>query len=87
MIFGEQYAHNIADVAHPTPSLEHRWIIDGWMKLIVPDRRNRPAGSPLLSDVKADRWEGNDLASRQPDRVKALHNKRDAWWTSPAATC
>ena len=41
-IFGEQYAHNIADVDEPTRSLEHRWVIDGWWKLIVPDPRKRP---------------------------------------------
>jgi uncharacterized sulfatase len=84
-IFGEQFAHNIADVDAPTRSLEHRWIIDGWFKLIVPDARNRPAGPPELYDLQQDPWEKSDLAARQPDRVRQLQKKLDAWWTPAGA--
>jgi uncharacterized sulfatase len=82
-IFGEQYAHNIADVDHPTRSLQHRWIMDGWSKLIVPDPRHRPDGKPELYDVQTDWWETNDLAAAQPDRVKALTEKLERWWQQP----
>ncbi len=84
-LFGEQFAHNIADVDAPTRSLEHRWIIDGWFKLIVPDARNRPTGQPELYDLQQDPWEKSDLAARQPDRVRQLQKKLDAWWTPPTA--
>ncbi len=84
-IFGEQYAHNLADVAAPTRSLEHRWIIDGWTKLIVPDARNVSAGKPELYDLKSDPWEKTDLAAQQPARVREVAKKLDAWWTPPAA--
>lgn len=79
-IFGEQYTHNIADVDAPTRSLEHRWIIEGWWKLIVPDPRNRAAEKPELYDLQNDPWEKTDLAARQPERVATLGRKLDAWW-------
>lgn len=84
-LFGEQYAHNIADVNAPTRSLEHRWVIDGWFKLIVPDLRNRPHDRPELYDLQSDPWEKTDLAAQQPDRVGALARQLDAWWTPSAA--
>jgi len=79
-IFGEQYRHNIANVDEPTRSLETRWIIDGWWKLIVPDLRNVPDNRPELYDLRADPWEKNDLASQSPGRVQKLGGKLDAWW-------
>jgi len=84
-IFGEQYTHNIADVDAPTRSLEHRWVIDGWMKLIAPDLRNRPDDKPELYDLQNDPWEKTDLAAKQPGRVQELNKKLDAWWTPPTA--
>lgn len=84
-IYGEQYAHNIADVDVPTRSLEHRWIIDGWHKLIAPDPRNRPGASPELYNLQQDPWEKTDLAAKDPARVRQLKQKLDAWW-NPAGT-
>ncbi|MSU23955.1 MAG: sulfatase [Opitutus sp.] len=84
-IHGEQYAHNIADVGAPTRSLEHRWIIHGWSKLIVPDARNVPNGKPELFDLQSDPWEKSDLAAKQPERVRELRKKLDTWWTPPVA--
>lgn len=79
-IHGEQYAHNLADVDAPTRSLEHRWIIDGWTKLIVPDPRNRPGAKPELYDLQSDPWEKTDLAAKSPERVRALLQKLNVWW-------
>jgi arylsulfatase A-like enzyme len=79
-IFGEQYAHNIADVDHPTRSLENRWIIDGWWKLILPDSRNRPDAKPELYDLRKDPWEKNDLSAAEAERVKTLSGQSDQWW-------
>ena len=84
-IFGEQYAHNIADVDAPTRSLQHRWIIDRWWKLIVPDARFRPDGKPELYDLRQDPWEKNDLAAKEAGRVKRLRRQLDAWWTPDAS--
>jgi arylsulfatase A-like enzyme len=79
-IFGEQYAHNIADVDQPARSLENRWMIDGWWKLIAPDPRNRPDAGPELYDLKNDPWEKTDLSAAQPERVKSLSKEMDQWW-------
>ena len=83
--YGEQYANHIADIAAPTRSLEHRWIIDGWFKLIMPDPRNRPGAATELYDLQSDPWEKTDLAAQQPERVRELAKKLDAWWTPPVA--
>ncbi len=83
-LFGEQYAHNIADVDTPTRSLQNRWMIAGRWKLIVPDPRNRPAGQLELYDLRRDPWEKSDLAVRHPGRVKQLQRQLDAWWTPTA---
>jgi arylsulfatase A-like enzyme len=83
-IFGEQYAHNIADITDPTRSLQARWMIDGWWKLIVPDPRNRSAGKVELYNLRNDPWEQTDLADRELRRVSRLRKKLDAWWSPPA---
>jgi uncharacterized sulfatase len=83
-IFGEDFAHNITDVNVPTRSLQHRWIIDGWAKLILPDSRNLPTSQPELYDLQRDPWEKNDLALKEPERVRELKQKLDAWWTPPS---
>jgi arylsulfatase A-like enzyme len=80
-IFGETYSHDIADVEHPTRSLESRWMINGWWKLIVPDPRNRPNTKPELYDLKNDPWEKMDLSDAQPERVKSLSRQLKKWWT------
>lgn len=84
-IFGEQYAHNIADVDAPTRSLEHRWMIDGWWKLIVPDGLTAPEGKAELYDLKNDPWEKNDLAAAQPEKVAGLTKHLDGWWKPESA--
>jgi uncharacterized sulfatase len=79
-IFGEDYTHNIADVNVPARSLRHRWVIDGWWKLIAPDPRNLPAAKAELYDLRTDPAEKNDLADKDPERVKDLARQLDEWW-------
>lgn len=78
--FGEQYTHNIADVDHPTRSLQHRWVIDGWWKLILADPRNLPNDKPELYNLRDDPWEKKNMAEAEPGRVKDLSAKLDQWW-------
>jgi uncharacterized sulfatase len=80
-IFGEQYTHNIADVGEPTRSLQTRWIIDGWWKLIVPDPRHPISTLPELYHLQKDPWERTDLAGQETRRVSRLRQSLDAWWT------
>ena len=79
-IIGEQYSHNIADVEVPTRSLEHRWIIDGWSKLILPDPTNRPGEKAELYNLQSDPWEKTDLAEANLAQVAELSKKLDALW-------
>ena len=79
-IFGEQYNHDIASVDEPTRSLEHRWVIDGYWKLIVPDAHNLPNSMPELYDLQHDPREEKDLAKSDPERVERLNAKLNAWW-------
>lgn len=83
-IFGEQYAHDIADVAQPTCSLQSRWVIDGWWKLIVPEPGISPDASPALYQLREDPWETNSLASAEPRRVRQLTRHLDAGWNGTA---
>jgi arylsulfatase A-like enzyme len=74
-IFGEQYAHNIADVDEPTRSLETRWMIEGWGKLIL-----HTAGKPELYDLRTDPGEIHNLADQSAGQVRKLAGTLDAWW-------
>ncbi|MBN2507880.1 MAG: sulfatase-like hydrolase/transferase [Verrucomicrobia bacterium] len=83
-VFGEQYTHDIADVDTPTLSLEHRWLVAGWWKLVVPHPLALPDAKPQLYNLAADPWEQSDLAPREPRRVSQLRQQLDAWWPPPA---
>jgi arylsulfatase A-like enzyme len=83
--FGEQYTHNIADVDAPTRSLQHRSIIEGWWKLIVPHPRALPDAQPELYNLQNDPWEKTNRADQEPGRVRSLRQQLDAWWTPPAS--
>ena len=83
-IFGEAFSHNIADVDDPTRSLQTRWIIDGWWKLIVPDPRNRPDAKAELYDLRSDPWEMRDRADGEGRRVRKMAHRLNAWW-APAS--
>lgn len=75
-ITGECFTHNAVDLNDPAQNLTHRWIIDGHLKLILPQAK----GAAELYDLSADPCEKTDLAEKQPETVEALKNKLDAWW-------
>lgn len=77
---GEIFTHNAVDLANPASSLRWRWIIDGDYKLIVPNPANEPSAKVELYRITSDVNEDNDLAAAQPEVVKALTVKLDAWW-------
>jgi len=83
-IFGEQYTHNIADVDAPTLSLERRFVIEGWWKLIVPNPSSITQGRPELHNLKNDPWEKADLADKAAGRVSRLRKQLDVWWSRTA---
>jgi len=76
-IFGEVYAHNVADVNHPTKSLQYRWVIQGDWKLIVPAN---PDEKVELYQIVKDPHETVDLSQQEPELVKQLKDVLDRWW-------
>ena len=80
-VFGESFAHDIADLDDPSISLLHRWCIEGNWKLIVtfPGRVNRYGAvhawvekDPQLFDLATDPHEEHNLAASEPEIVQRL---------------
>ena len=88
-IFGEGFAHDIADIEKPESSLLYRWVIQGKWKLLLTydgalgryaDSHPRTERRPQLFDLHADPHELNNLASENPDVVAELAAKISDWW-------
>ncbi len=79
-IFGEIFQHNAVDITDPATSLRYRWCIDGSWKLILPNKKNEPGGVVELYNVIDDPHEKKNLAGAEPERVKTMRAKIDAWW-------
>lgn len=86
-VFGEIFAHDIADMRDAAASLEFRWIIEGFDKLIVPAATSPAAdksagGSLELYDLKADPREEHNLADDPAQRAKIerLTLRLNQWW-------
>ena len=88
-IFGESFAHDIADVKNPEDSLLFRWSIEGKWKLLLtydgevnryksthPRVEKRPQLFNLLKDPKEEK----NLAKDNPEVVARLASKIAKWW-------
>jgi len=84
-IFGEVYAHDIADLEHPAASLKYRWCIEGGWKLIVPHLANVPKGKMELYNLIDDPEEKNNLADKEQAIVVRLLLKLDSNLSVPEA--
>lgn len=89
-LFGEAFAHDIADIERPEASLLHRWVIEGDWKLVLTYDGRRggmkypPTDlAPQLFDLKSDPEEQVNLATEEMDRVGRLTERVEGWW--PAA--
>jgi uncharacterized sulfatase len=80
VIFGEVFEHNAVDIHKPSANLQYRWAIEGNWKLIVPHEPNVRGGKPELYDLAKDPTETKNLATTDPDRVKQLTKRANAWW-------
>jgi len=83
-IFGEIFAHNAVDVGKPASSLEYRWCIEDWWKLIVPNPANVPGPGAELYNLQSDPHETKDLAAENPDKAKHLRARIEDWWPAEA---
>jgi len=89
ILFGETFAHDIADLSDPEASLIYRWAIRGrWKLLLTYDGQlGRYASShprterrPQLFDLIADPHEEVNLAASNPAEVAELAAEIDRWW-------
>ncbi|MDQ8198639.1 sulfatase [Pelagicoccus enzymogenes] len=88
IIFGDSYAHDIADLDNPEASLLYLWAIrDRWKLILSYDGEvNRyanvhPRDVPIqLYDVIADPHEENNLADRYPNIVADLKDAIENWY-------
>jgi uncharacterized sulfatase len=89
IVFGETFAHDVANIDRPEDSLLYRWVIEGkWKLLLTYDGKlGRYASShprtekrPQLFDLLADPHEDHNLAAKQPEVVARLAAKLQEWW-------
>ena len=88
-VFGETFAHDVANIDRPEDTLLYRWIVEGkWKLLLTYDGRlDRYASShprtekrPQLFDLLADPHEDNNLAAKNPEVVARLAARLQDWW-------
>jgi len=81
-VFGETFAHDIADLERPAASLVYRWVIEGRWKLLLTydgavsaryaSSNPRTELRPQLFDLLADPHEDRNLAAANPEVVARL---------------
>lgn len=88
-IYGESFAHDIADIEIPQASLLYRWVIQGHDKLLLtydgaPGKMKYPpqGGEAQLFDLRSDPIEKVNIASKNPTRVKELSALLDKWYVA-----
>jgi len=88
-IFGESFAHDIADIEKPEASLLFRWRIEGKWKLLLTydgevnrykSTHPRTEKRPQLFDLSKDPHEKTNLAGKHPEVVAKLAAKIKGWY-------
>jgi uncharacterized sulfatase len=88
-IFGEGFAHDIADIEKPEASLLYRWCIEGPWKLILTydgevnryrSTHPRTEKRPQLFNLLKDPYEKTNVAGDHPEEVARLAEKIAAWY-------
>lgn len=89
VVFGETFAHDIANIDKPEKSLLYRWVIEGRWKLILSydgklgryaHHHPRTEKRPQLFDLLADPHEERNRAAEHPDLVRHLAGRLQEWW-------
>jgi uncharacterized sulfatase len=93
IVYGETFAHDVADLNDPQASLVYRWVVEGkWKLLLTYDgavsaryAKDNPRNElrPQLFDLLADPHENRNLAATQPAVVARLAGKLEQWWPTP----
>ena len=88
-IFGEGFAHDMANINDPEATLLYRWCIENNWKLILTydgkvtryqSSHPRANKRPQLFDLSIDPWEKKDLAREFPEVVTRLVRRIDDWY-------
>lgn len=88
-VFGETFAHDVADIDKPEETLIYRWVIAGKWKLLLTydgkagryaNAHPRTEKRPQLFDLLADPHEDRNLASENPEVVARLAKRLQDWW-------
>ncbi|MFP6611255.1 MAG: sulfatase [Pirellulales bacterium] len=88
-IFGESFAHDIADIENPEASLLFRWCIAGRWKLLLTydgevnrykSTHPRTERRPQLFDLTEDPHEKKNRAAEHPEIVAQLAEKIGDWY-------
>jgi uncharacterized sulfatase len=88
-VFGESFAHDIADIEKPEASLLFRWCIEAKWKLLLTydgevnrykSTHPRSEKRPQLFDLLADPHETKNLAGQHPDVVARLVKRINDWY-------
>lgn len=76
-IFGDVFAHDAVDIDRPASSLLYRWGIEGPWKLILSKDKNAQVE---LFNLTKDPLEMKNLAAAEPNRVRQMTRRINAWW-------
>lgn len=89
-VFGETYAHDVANIDRPEDSLVYRWVVEGKWKLLLTydgavsaryaSSNPREEKRPQLYDLLADPHENRNLAASHPEVVARLAARLQDWW-------
>ncbi|MEO0416792.1 MAG: sulfatase, partial [Verrucomicrobiota bacterium] len=92
-LYGESFAHDVADIERPNQSLLYRWVIRDHDKLLLtydgaPGKMKYlpQSGEAQLFDLKSDPAEKQNLASSKPELVKELSMLLDEWYMPEGRT-
>ena len=89
VIFGEGFAHDIADITKPEASLLYRWCIQGKWKLLLTydgevnrytSTHPRTEKGPQLFDLSSDPHEQSNVAASHPEIVARLAEQIANWY-------
>ena len=96
IIFGEGFAHDIADVEKPEASLLYRWAIRGKWKLLLTydgevnrytSTHPRKEKRPQLFDLESDPHETKNVAGQNAGVVKGLATEIGDWYPVTERNC
>lgn len=89
-VFGETFAHDVANIDRPEDSLVYRWVVEGKWKLLLTydgavsaryaSSNPRDDRRPQLYDLLADPHENRNLAKENPEVVARLAARLQEWW-------